>query len=237
MKLKSIRLAYLYPNEMNTYGDWGNVLCLQQRMAWRGYKLNIIEHHPRAKLPEKIDLVFMGGGQDSGQAVIETDFNRIGPWLTKLVQDGVPMLTICGAYQLFGHSFQMVDGRKLPGIGIFDLSTEATTDRLIGNISVETAGFGELIGFENHSGRTFLNDPRQTLGRVISGNGNNGQDGTEGILVERAIGTYLHGPILPKNPILADWLLATALGISVAELEPINEEFVVQARKIAQSRP
>ncbi len=234
---KAIRLAYLYPNEMNTYGDWGNVLCLLQRIRWRKQKVELVEYHIGDAWPEKIDLIFMGGGQDSGQSLVEIDFLKRGKNIADAINDGVPALTICGAYQLLGHSFTTFEGRLLEGVGLFDLTTQAQSGRLIGNIVIESEVAGELIGFENHSGRTVLQDPSRALGRVLKGGGNNGTDKTEGILHHHAVGTYLHGPILPKNPRLADWLIATAQGITVSDLEPLSDPFVEQARLIAAQRP
>ena len=222
---------------MNTYGDRGNVICLQKRLEWRGYKLNIVEHQPGDTLPKHADAVFMGGGQDSGQTVIDTDFQRVAPWLKELAEGDTPMLTICGAYQLFGHSFEMLDGKKLDGIGILDITTRAQSSRLIGNLHIEAAQYGTLVGFENHSGRTYLGEHAKPLGTVTLGAGNNGEDKTEGIQYRNVIGTYLHGPVLPKNPQLADWMIATMLGISSTKLEPLDDPYIDAARTSAMTRP
>lgn len=234
---KTIRLAYLYPNEMNTYGDWGNVLCLLQRMRWRKQQVELVEYRIGDVWPERIDMIFMGGGQDSGQLLVEADFLKCGRSITDAINDGIPALTICGAYQLLGRSFTTFEGLVLEGIGLFDMVSQSKADRIIGNIVIDSEIAGELIGFENHSGRTILQNPSQALGRVLKGGGNNGTDKTEGILHHNAVGTYLHGPILPKNPRLADWLIAAAQGITVADLEPLSDPFVDQARTIAASRP
>jgi CobQ-like glutamine amidotransferase family enzyme len=235
--MTKLTLAYLYPREMNTYGDRGNVICLQKRLEWRGYKLDIVEHQPGDKLPVQVDMVFMGGGQDSGQAVIDTDFRRVAPWLRELAEADVPMLTICGAYQLFGHSFEMLDGSELQGIGILDVTTRAQTTRLIGNLHIETEDFGTIIGFENHSGRTYLGPRAEPLGRVTMGAGNNGEDKTEGTRYRNIIGTYSHGPVLPKNPRLADWLIGRMPGITSTKLEPLDDPYIDAARASAGARP
>jgi CobQ-like glutamine amidotransferase family enzyme len=235
--MTKLTLAYLYPREMNTYGDRGNVICLQKRLEWRGYKLDIVEHQPGDKLPVQVDMVFMGGGQDSGQAVIDTDFRRVAPWLRELAEADVPMLTICGAYQLFGHSFEMLDGSELQGIGILDVTTRAQTTRLIGNLHIETEDFGTIIGFENHSGRTYLGPRAEPLGRVTMGAGNNGEDKTEGTRYRNIIGTYSHGPVLPKNPRLADWLIGRMPGIMSTKLEPLDDPYIDAARASAGARP
>lgn len=235
--MAQLTLAYLYPREMNTYGDRGNVICLQKRLEWRGHKLTIIEHQPGDTLPAPVDMVFMGGGQDSGQTVIDTDFKRVAPWLRELAESDVPMLTICGAYQLFGHSFEMLDGTELQGIGILDVTTRAQTTRLIGNLHIETEDFGTIIGFENHSGRTYLGSNAEPLGRVTMGAGNNGEDKTEGTKYRNVIGTYSHGPVLPKNPRLADWLIERMPGITSTKLVPLDDPYIDAARASATARP
>ena len=234
---RTLVIAYLYPREMNTYGDRGNVICLQKRLEWRGFRVKVLEHHPGDRLPRTVDAVFMGGGQDSGQAVIDTDFQRVAPWLKELADAGIPMLTICGAYQLFGHSFEMLDGTELKGLGILDIKTRAESDRLIGNLHVETNEFGQIVGFENHSGRTYLGPSARPLGHVSLGAGNNGADKTEGSIYRNVIGTYSHGPVLPKNPRLADWIIGRMLGISSTKLEPLDDPFIDAARTSALARP
>lgn len=234
---RTIHLAYLYSQEMNTYGDWGNVLCLLQRMNRRGYQVRLTEYHPGDRWPRGVDLIFMGGGQDSGQTLIIEDLHKIASNLRGAIEDGVPALMICGAYQLLGHYFLTAEQQRLEGLGIFDIYTEAETGRMIGNVVIDSPQYGELIGFENHSGRTYLHDGAQALGRVVKGDGNNGTDNTEGVLYRNAIGSYLHGPLLPKNPQLADQLIATAVATSVQELPVLPDKFVHQAREAARQRP
>lgn len=234
---RSYTLLYLYPYEMNTYGDWGNVQTLIKRAEARGIKLTIHEHRPGEKLPQQIDLIFMGGGQDSGQSLILDDLANIGDRLRDEIETGTAALVICGGYQLFGHAFYTQDNTVMPGLGIFDLETRADKERLIGNVHIETDLFGQIIGFENHSGRTTLGPTMTPLGRVTLGAGNNGSDGKEGIVYKHAIGTYLHGPVLPKNPAIADWLLAHMIGKTSKELVQLEDQFVAQARAQAERRP
>lgn len=236
MKLSNskVHITYLFPREMSTYGDRGNVLCMQKRLEWRGFNVEVQEHHPGDVLPRSTDLIFMGGGQDSGQRIIQQSMVDLAPWIRELAESGTPALMICGAYQLLGEYFLTQGGDQIEGIGLFSAYTEAARDRLIGNIQVRTHEFGNLIGFENHSGRTFLRDPRQALGKTRRGMGNNGSDRTEGIRYQNFIGTYLHGPILPKNPLLADWLIARSLGVSYKELAPLEDTFIVPARMVAR---
>lgn len=234
----TLHLVHLYPDEMNTYGDRGNRLTLLQRARWRG--LDPVVHFVGIgdDLPAETDLVLGGGGQDSAQADIQTDVLHKGDRLHELVQAGVPMLMVCGTYQLLGRRFLTHEGAEIAGIGVFDVETVGGDRRLIGNAAVQTEDFGTLYGFENHSGRTVLGPQQQPLGRVLRGNGNNGDDGTEGARTVNAIGTYLHGPLLPANPVLADALLALALRRrgEPAELEPLDEPLVQRSRAEAETR-
>mgnify|MGYP005810230021 CR=1 FL=1 len=208
--MKQLNIVHLYPNEMNTYGDRGNLLVLKRRTEWHGYEPVVHFHHPGQPFPEEADLLLGGGGQDSAQTDIEQDLLVIGDRLRVLAEAGTPMLMICGMYQLFGRRFVTHDRGELKGISIFDLETFASPKRLIGNVAIQTEAFGTLYGFENHSGRTFLGSGLAPLGTVTRGNGNNGQDKTEGARFKNVIGTYLHGPILPANPALADMLIGAA---------------------------
>jgi lipid II isoglutaminyl synthase (glutamine-hydrolysing) len=237
--MKTIRLLQLYPSEMNIYGDWGNTLTLKRRLEWRGYKVELLEHHPGATFPTDVDLIVGGGGQDSGQDKIKDDLIKIGPHLHKLADADVPMLMICGLYQLFGRFFETNKGEKIEGIGIFKLETYGGPKRLIGNVVSKSDEFGEIIGYENHSGLTRLDEDQASLGTVIKGDGNNGEDGTEGARYKNVIGSYLHGSLLPKNPQLADFLIAKAIEkkYGKVELQPIDDSLVKQAREIAKSRP
>jgi len=236
--MTKIHIVHIYPNEMNTYGDRGNLLTLTRRAEWHGLEPVVHYYHAGDKLPKDIDIVLGGGGQDSAQGAIQDDIVRIGSDLHKLVEANVPMLMVCGTYQLFGNRFITHDGQEIKGIGIFDVETIGGSKRLIGNAAVETADFGTLYGFENHSGRTMLLGNQLALGKTVRGNGNNGEDKTEGARTHNAIGTYLHGSLLPNNPALADGLLKLVLqrrGIDPA-FEPIDDTLAVLARKNAQTR-
>ncbi len=237
--MKTIRILQLYPSEMNIYGDWGNTLTLKKRLEWRGYKVELIEHHPDAQFPENIDLIIGGGGQDSGQDKIKDDLIKIGPSLQKLADDNIPMLMICGLYQLFGHFFETHKGERIEGIGIFNLETYGGPRRLIGNIVTKSDEFGEIIGYENHSGLTRLDEGQASLGTVIKGDGNNGEDDTEGARYKNVIGTYLHGSLLPKNPQLADYLIQKAIEkkYGKVDLEKLDDTIATKARSIATDRP
>lgn len=204
-----ITVVHLYPREMSIYGDLGNTRCLASRIRWHGYDPDIRQHHPGDQLPEDVHLLVGGGGQDSGQARVEDDLVRHGDLLRAMAADGVPMLMICGMYQLFGRAFITVDGKRLPGLGILDVTTQGNAKRMIGPVVLQTR-FGELVGYENHSGSTVLGDGQQPLGTVRHGSGNNGTDGTEGAVTGNVHGSYLHGPVLPANPGLADALIAVA---------------------------
>lgn len=204
-----IKVVHLYPREMSIYGDLGNTRCLASRIRWHGYEPVIHQHHPGGQLPEDADLLVGGGGQDSGQARVEDDLARHGDLLRSLADDGVPMLMICGMYQLFGRAFITVEGQRLPGLGILDVTTRGNARRMIGPVVLETR-FGEIVGYENHSGSTVLGEAQQPFGTVRHGSGNNGTDRTEGAVTRNVHGSYLHGPVLPANPGFADALIALA---------------------------
>jgi len=233
-------IAHLYPREMNIYGDLGNIIALRQRLAWRGYEAEVRPVEVGEPFDwAAVDLVFGGGGQDSGQLLVGADLQRRGEDLRQLAVDGVPMLLICGLYQLFGRGFTTLDGREIPGIDVFRASTIGSNTRMIGNIIVESR-FGKLVGFENHSGQTILEPGQESLGAVRQGNGNNPKSRREGAVSNQAIGTYMHGPVLPKNPTLADHLLLTALRRrwpEIAELAPLDDRLEHRAAAVAMGRP
>jgi len=211
---------------------------LQRRAEWHGLEPVIHYYHAGDVFPKDVDIVLGGGGQDSAQSDIQDDILRIGDRLHALVNKGVPMLMVCGTYQLFGKRFITHDGQEIQGIGIFDVETIGGSKRLIGNIAIETADFGTLYGFENHSGRTVLGATQTPLGAVIRGNGNNGDDQTEGARTHNAIGTYMHGPVLPNNPALADGLLSLALqrqSLDSKRKFP-DDDLVEQVRRSALAR-
>lgn len=238
--MMTLNILHLYPKEMNLYGDHGNILTLKRRAEWRGYNVNIIEHHVGDKIPHDIDIIFGGGGQDSGQSKIEDDLRKNVKQLKQMVDDGTPTLVICGLYQLFGDYFQPAEGKKIDGIGILSAHTIAGPTRLIGNIVINSPEFGEVVGYENHSGLTKLDDGAKPFGIVVEGAGNNGEDMTEGIIYQNCIGTYLHGPILPKNPRVADFLLLKAIqkhDPKVDKLKPLNDNIELHAHSVAAKRP
>ncbi len=219
-----LKIGWLYPDLMSTYGDRGNIIVLQKRCQWREIEAEVIKVGIEEKVEKLLecDLLFMGGAQDRQQKIASVDlYNEKGPVIKKMVEDGTPGLFICGAYQFLGNYYRLAEGEKIPGLGIFDLYTVhpgKEEERCMGNIVTEVSGLKfkglkELVGFENHGGRTYLERSGKSgaLGNVIRGYGNNGEDKTEGCVYKNAIGTYLHGPVLPKNPQLADWLIKTAL--------------------------
>ena len=239
MTPKKITIVQLYSHDMNIYGDWGNVLVLKRRLEWHGYEPEIIAYNPGDTFPDTADIVIGGGGQDSGQDTIQADLLSISPKLKALAQKGTPMLFICGLYQLFGKFFKTQDGHIIQGIGLLDIETHAGPERLIGNTIVKSSQFGELIGYENHSGQTFLGKDVSPLGQIVRGAGNNGQDGTEGARYKNVIGSYLHGSLLPKNPQLAEFLIEQAVVNKFGDFTPavIDDSFAESAREIALKRP
>jgi CobQ-like glutamine amidotransferase family enzyme len=233
---------------MNIYGDHGNLLMLQRRAELYGFATEYAPHEPGQAFPTDADIILGGGGQDSGQDKIQADLLKNGANLRDLAKSGTPMLLICGLYQLFGHYFATHAGHKIEGIGLFELYTQAGAQRLIGNIITETE-FGRVVGYENHSGLTHLADGQVNFGQVIQGAGNNGADGGEGARIFNVIGSYLHGPILPKNPGVADFLIqqAAARKFGDAKLSPRDDiaanelnqldEIAERARAVAMTRP
>lgn len=232
-------ILQLYPRDMNIYGDWGNVLTVMRRAQWHGYEPVLHEYDPGDAFPENVDIIIGGGGQDSGQDKIQADLLKIGTKLHELVRDDTPMLVICGLYQLFGNFFRTKDGHEIKGIGVFNLETHGGPERMIGNIVTNSSEFGEIIGYENHSGQTFLGEGLQPLGKIVKGAGNNGQDEFEGARVRNVIGSYMHGSLLPKNPAIADWLIEKAATKKFGEFTPtvIEDRFAEQARRVALDRP
>lgn len=236
---QAITILQLYPNDMNIYGDNGNLQVVAKRLEWYGYTPVIIPYNVGDTLPKKVDIVIGGGGQDSGQEKIHADLIKIGPSLQQWANAGVPMLMVCGLYQLFGHFFKTLAGTQLDGIGVLDVKTYGTNERLIGNIVTHSEEFGDIIGYENHSGQTHLGPKAEPLATVIKGAGNNSADGHEGARYKNVIGTYLHGSVLPKNPLIADFLIRTAVEKKYGELshDLIDDLFAEMARDVARNRP
>src|ERR1700737_4326319 len=211
--MSTLRLVHLYPDLMSVYGDRGNVLTLVRRAQWRGIDIQVSQLSIGDSLDAReADLIFFGGGQDREQAVVSPDFLRQkGEAVREAVENGAALLSVCGGYQLLGQSYTTVDGQQLPGAALFDVRSVPGPKRHIGNVLVETDLDGQrrtLVGFENHSGRTYLGTGLQALGHTLVGAGNNGEDRSEGAVYKGAIGCYLHGSLLPKNPRLAASLLS-----------------------------
>lgn len=245
-----LTIAWLYPDLMSTYGDRGNVICLTKRCQMRNIDAETINVtlETSAKELEKCNLIFMGGAQDRQQKLAGPDFlKNKGPVIKKMVENSIPALFVCAAYQAVGHYYRPHNGADIPGPGILDLTTIHPGDqaeRLIGNISAEIVNIRELIGktvigFENHGGRTYLGKELKPFARVKRGNGNNGVDGYEGAVYKNAVGSYFHGPILSKNPHLADWLIKRALEVKYqkdVELEPLDDELEWKAHDFMLKR-
>ncbi|MCC7366069.1 MAG: glutamine amidotransferase [Dehalococcoidia bacterium] len=236
-----LRLAHLYPDVMNIYGDRGNVLALRYRCQVRGIELKVTDVNVGDPFdPAAFDLVLMGGGQDREQRRIAEDLVAKGPAIRAAVDDGLPALVVCGGFQLWGHRYVDHEGGVIPGISVFDLETRhpgPRADRCIGDVVLST-GAGDVVGFENHGGRTYLGPGQEPFGRVRRGFGNNAEDGTEGARRGNAIGTYLHGSLLPKNPAITDELLLAALrrryGADV-ELPPLDDAAEQAAHRSAEA--
>ncbi|HUZ01499.1 MAG TPA: glutamine amidotransferase [Thermomicrobiaceae bacterium] len=235
-----LTICWLYGAAMNIYGDRGNVLSLAQRCRWRGIDAEIVSVGVGEPLDSgRFDVFFWGGGQDREQIPASADVHGVkGQVLKAEVNDGAPLLSVCGGYQLLGRYYRPLDGPELPGIGLFDAWTEAGHERFIGNVVVQSDEFGEVVGFENHSGRTFLGPSARPLGRVRVGRGNNGSDGTEGCRYRNAIGCYLHGALLPKNPAVSDFLIHGALErrYGLTELPPLEDDLEDAAHASAVRR-
>ena len=211
-RILKISIAHLYHKLLNLYGDMGNIITLMKRCEWRGIEVEFENIDVGDSIKEH-DLYFIGGGQDKQQQDVAGELYKNKEFLTSERDNGAVFLGICGGYQLFGHYYQPFDGDKLPGISLMDAYTVAGRKRFIGNVTVETDFLtpSSLVGFENHSGLTYLQGDTKPLGKAVVGNGNNGQDKTEGARYKNVFGTYLHGSLLPKNPHFADYLIELAL--------------------------
>ena len=236
---RSLTILQLYPRDMNIYGDFGNALVIKRRLEWYGYEVNLLAYNPGDSFPEDVDIIVGGGGQDSGRLKIQADLLKIGPKLKALADDNAPMLMICGLYQLFGKFFKTSNDEVIQGIGLLDIETYGKSERLIGNIITESDQFGEIIGYENHSGQTFLGETAKPLGKVRLGAGNNIEDDTEGAIYKNVIGSYMHGSLLPKNPKIADFLIEKAVTRKYGAFygEVIGDCYVDAARRAASKRP
>jgi lipid II isoglutaminyl synthase (glutamine-hydrolysing) len=236
---RALRVCALYPELMNIYADRGNLLLLERRCRWRGLDFSLSASDIGDPLdPDAADLYYIGGGQDRDQKRCALDLAEVKrEALHAVAERGGVILAVCGGYQLLGHSYQLGE-EKLPGISLVDAVTvRSEGPRLIGNVAIEVelepGRHRVLAGFENHGGRTHLGPGAHPLGRVLSGHGNNGSDGREGVRSRNVIGTYLHGPLLPKNAWFADWLIATALASGEA-LAPLEDELETAAHADAR---
>ena len=242
--MTTIRVGHLYPEYLNIYADRGNIAVLRHRAAGRGHELAVepvtVGDDLRAG---EHDLLYIGGGQDREQALIAPDLAAQGEAIREAVAAGTAVLAVCGGYQLLGRFYRGRSGAELPGAGVFPLHTVAGERRMIGDVllecELEPGERRTLAGFENHAGRTHLDPGAEPLGRVVAGFGNDGESGHEGCRVGRAIGTYLHGPLLPRNPWLADWLLSQALSHRTGEssqFDPLPDELEKEAHAVSADR-
>ena len=241
----TIRVAHLYPEYLNIYADRGNIAVLSRRAELRGHALEIAAVSIGDELrPGEHDLVYIGGGQDREQALIAPDLASKGRAISELVEGGAALLAVCGGYQLLGRGYRGRDGSLMEGVGLFPHETVAGERRMIGDVllecELEPGVRRTAAGFENHAGRTKLDPGAEPLGRVVAGFGNDGESGYEGCRVERALGTYLHGPLLPRNPWLADlllsWAIGHALGHDPVSLEPLLDRLEGVAHAVASQR-
>jgi len=236
--MSDLRVCHLYPEHLNIYADRGNIAVLRARCEWRGIGFEALGCGPGDALPEA-DLYYVGGGQDRDQLLIEDDLVGRAGGLRAAIDDGAWMLAVCGGYQMLGHYYRGHQGDEIRGTGLVDLVTEAGPTRMIGNISIDCElRPGQpltVVGFENHAGRTRLGEGVRPLGRVLHGHGNNGRDGGEGVHAGRILGTYIHGPLLPKNPALADYLIGEALARrhGTVELGPLDDRLESLAHDVA----
>ena len=239
-----IVIGHLYPDYLNIYADRGNIAVLERRAAWRGHDLEVRALEPGDALQAgEHDLYYIGGGQDREQELIAPALAAMGDALKAAVAGGTAALAVCGGYQLFGRSYRDQSGDELPGAGLLPLHTVAGERRMIGDVLLECelqpGQPRSLAGFENHAGRTYLDEGAAPLGRVLAGFGNDGASGYEGCRAGRVIGTYLHGPLLPRNPWLADWLLAQALAHRTgepAQLDPLEDGLEAEAHAVSAGR-
>jgi lipid II isoglutaminyl synthase (glutamine-hydrolysing) len=239
-----IVVGHLYPDFLTIYADRGNIAVLARRAGWRGHELEVrsVSVGEPVQAGEH-DLLYVGGGQDREQALVAQDLVGKGQGVLDAVAGGAALLAVCGGYQLLGRSYRDFRGADLPGIGLFPFDTVAGDARMIGDVllecELEPGDRRTLAGFENHAGRTRLDPGAEPLGRVVAGFGNDGESGWEGCRVGRAVGTYLHGPLLPRNPWFADWLLMQALAHRLGEtpqLDPLADDLELEAHAVSARR-
>ncbi len=236
---RGLRIAHLYPELLNLYGDSGNILVLRKRLEWRHLACDVREVFVGEKADlSKADIAFIGGGSDRDQKIVCEKLLEQRDELSAFVEDGGVLLAVCGGYQLLGHSYSMGD-EEVRGLSLVDFYTDRGSPRLIGNIGVQSRIASEpIVGFENHGGRTHLGAGVEPMGSVLFGYGNDGQSGQEGCLYKNVVGTYVHGPLLPKNPGVADYLLLRAMErrYGIDELEPLDDEIELTANHAVFAR-
>ena len=231
--MMELTIYHMYPDLLNLYGDIGNIINLKKRCEWRGIKANIVNFTVENDMElAEADIFFMGGGSDRGQSIVYSDLTRYRNVLTDAIEDNSVFLAICGGYQLLGESYIDAMGNRIPGLGVLDYTTESEEGRLIGNVIIKNhlkLNPETFVGFENHGGRTYHD--YDTLGTILTGNGNNGKDNLEGMIYKNCIGTYLHGPVLPKNPHLTDHIILSALKrkYDIKNLEQIDDNLEYNA--------
>jgi hypothetical protein len=231
--------GHLYPDYLNIYADRGNIAVLTARARARGHELDVLPIGIGDPVPDGVDLFYVGGGQDREQALVAPDLAAKADSLAAAVEAGAAFLAVCGGYQLLGRFYRDRSGTELPGVGLLPLHTVAGERRMIGDVLLECEWAGRtLAGFENHAGRTFLDAGAEPLGRVLAGFGNDGASGAEGCRLGRVYGTYLHGPLLPRNPWFADRVLGDALAHRSGEVElgPLPDELEAAAHAVAAAR-
>lgn len=228
----AVKIVHLYPDELNLYGDSGNILCLKKRLEARNYKAEILPVGINDRIPD-FDIMFIGGGQDREMSLIAKDVRRKADELSYYIHTGKTILAICGGYQLLGEYYKASSSKIIELTGALPFFTEHSGKRMIGNIVVDSP-FGKIVGFENHGGKTYLSKELCPLGKIIAGNGNNSEDGTEGLLCNNTFCTYAHGPVLPKNPKLADEIIMRAL--KVDELKKLDDELETKCHDSLVSR-
>lgn len=233
-----ITIGHLYPDLLNLYGDRGNIQCMKKRLEWRGIEASVKEFSLTDHIDfSGLDIVLLGGGSDREQMLVCQRLKTIQRDFASYVEDGGSVLAVCGGYQLLGHYYDTDEGR-IQGLSLVDLYTRQGSPRLISNIVIENEDFPyPIVGFENHGGRTYIND-NKPLGRVSFGQGNNGEDHQEGVLYKNVVGTYLHGPLLPKNPHVCDYLLKNALErkYGAADLAPLDDRQEMEANRYIVNR-
>lgn len=236
----ALNIVHLYPDLLNLYGDKGNIACMEHRLKWRGIDANILSctNHDHSINLETADIIFVGGGSDREQEIVCGLLLKKKDELTSYVENGGVLVAVCGGYQLLGKYYK-TQTAEIEGLNILDIYTDAGKTRLIGNVVLESELFSQkIVGFENHAGRTYIGN-HTPLGRVVYGHGNTGESGYEGVVYKNVIATYLHGPLLPKNPMLCDHILSAAMNRKYPDfkgLTPLDDELEKTANKYIENK-